>query len=106
MNFEHGILCAGQSALTLKLHGQDGVYSNVSCSHGVIRQHPFMFFGHSYVRGYRNTIAGLPPSERIFFFWKNKLASQKLNFSILFFRKKVSIKMILNSLVVKKCCKN
>ena len=89
MNFEHGILCAGQSALTLKLHGQDGVYSNVSCSHGVIRQHPFMFFGHSYVRGYRNTIAGLPPSERIFiFFGKISSPLKNLIFQFCFLGKK------------------
>jgi hypothetical protein len=51
MNLEHGIPCAGQSALTLKLRGRDGVYSNVSCGRCVIRRHPFIFFGRSYVRG-------------------------------------------------------
>ena len=38
---------------------------------------------------YRNTIAGLPLGEQIFiFFEKIRLASQKLNFSILVFSKK------------------
>jgi hypothetical protein len=40
---------------------------------------------------YRNTIAGSPPGERIFiFFEKIRFASQKLNFSILSFSKKIS----------------
>jgi hypothetical protein len=47
---------------------------------------------------YRNTIAGLPLGERIFtFFEKKSFASQKLNFSILYFSKKKSVKMTLNS---------
>jgi hypothetical protein len=38
---------------------------------------------------YRNTIAGSPPSERIFiYFQKIRFASQKLNFSIFVFSKK------------------
>ena len=55
---------------------------------------------------YRKTIAGSPPHERIYFFFeKIKFASQKLNLSIFVFQQKKSIKMTLNSLEVKKCCK-
>jgi hypothetical protein len=40
---------------------------------------------------YRNTIAGLPPSEQIFiFFEKIRSASQKPNFSIFFLAEKIS----------------
>jgi len=55
---------------------------------------------------YRNTIAGLPPSERIFiFFEKIRFASQKWISQFCFFAK-ILVKMTLNSLEVTKCCKN
>ena len=54
---------------------------------------------------YRNTIAGLPPGERIFFlFFLNKVCLSKTEFLKKKLAKKL-VKMTLNSLEVTKCCK-
>ena len=59
-----------------------------------------------WVTHYRNIIAGSPPGEQISIYFENiRFASQKLKFSI-FFSKKKTIKFTLNSLEVKKYCKN
>jgi hypothetical protein len=55
---------------------------------------------------YRNTIAGSPPEEQIFFFEKIRFASQKTDFFNFCFLAKKSVKMTLNRLEVTKCCKN
>ena len=57
--------------------------------------------------GYRNTIAGSSPGERIFiYFEKIKLASQKIEFLNFCYLAKKKVKMTLNGLEITKFSKN